>query len=585
MGKQESKKSVAKAPPLTDEELATKVREALDGKGLTAKQLAKLVGKAAEERALRFARDRAAAGEFFREPLDNDEWFFAEEPFATLDRVVPALLRSEGPLPAQALKKKPFAGALEQAAPGHSGLIEMWREDALKRGLLFEVPQRGGKRPTTLLSADPIEPISNERIISTVRELLQGKGVKAAELLKQVGKVFDGEGARAVELARDRAASGELFRVLKGNDEWFFSADPIATLDRVVVDFLRDKGPQPADKLKSKEFKTAIDQAAPGHSQLIEEWRKRATGHVLFEWKQRVGQKTTVFLGADEPKRATDDELVSKMREVLLKQGLTKAELSTQIDTIFKGEGPRAVDLARSRVGGGYIVHVVKGKAESFFAVEAVAKLDRVVVGLLEQNGPLSTKAVETHVERIAAGHSALLPQWQKQATARGLVFERSAPGSTKEKVLSLEPPDLKLSLGKALGELKKALAGLERQGITRERVFEFLRLELKVEAAAAPAPSPAPAKRPSREVFLEALRRFADDNPKGALLPVRELRARAGLGKQDFDSAALDLSQEGLLVLHHHDHAATLSEAEQSALVRDGRGQHYVGIALRGSA
>jgi len=113
------------------------------------------------------------------------------------------------------------------------------------------------------------------------------------------------------------------------------------------------------------------------------------------------------------------------------------------------------------------------------------------------------------------------------------------------------------------------------------------LRAELGVgEPVAATAKGEPPrASGSSREVFLEALRRFAADNPSGALLPVAELRARAGLGKQDFDAAALALSREGLLVLHRHDHAASLSEAEQNALVRDALGRHYIGVALRGSA
>jgi hypothetical protein len=64
--------------------------------------------------------------------------------------------------------------------------------------------------------------------------------------------------------------------------------------------------------------------------------------------------------------------------------------------------------------------------------------------------------------------------------------------------------------------------------------------------------------------------------------LPIRELRARARLDKSDFDAAALDLSREGLVVLHHHDHPGSLSEAEQRALVRDASGTHYVGVARR---
>jgi hypothetical protein len=219
---------------------------------------------------------------------------------------------------------------------------------------------------------------------------------------------------------------------------------------------------------------------------------------------------------------------------------------------------------------------VVQKGTEWFFCADPIATLDRVVPELLSREGHLPSKDLKALVERAAPGHSWLLPNWQKGALARGLVFEVTLPGPPKRKVLSAEP-DLKLSLSKTLVELNKVLPALDRQGITRERVLEYLRAELKVEGA------PTPAKRASREVFLDALRRFAADNPKGSLLPVRELRARAGLAKQDFDAAALELSKEGLLVLHYHDHSAALSEAEQSGLVRDALGRHYVGIALRG--
>jgi hypothetical protein len=267
----------------------------------------------------------------------------------------------------------------------------------------------------------------------------------------------------------------------------------------------------------------------------------------------------------------TDEELDHKVRASLEGAGRKSADL---VKLLGKTEGARAVQLARDLAASGDLHRASSGKIEWFFGADPRATLDRVVPEILRQQGPLVAKDLKVALERAAPGHAWLLPDWQKNASARGLLFELSLPGPPKRKVLSAEP-DLKLSLSKPLAELKKALPVLERQGISRERIVEFLRRELVGEAA----------RRPSREVFLEALRRFAADNPKGALLPVRELRERAGLAKQDFDTAALDLSNEGLLVLHHHDHAAALSESEQSGLVRDALGRHYVGIALRGSA
>lgn len=428
----------------------------------------------------------------------------------------------------------------------------------------------GGKRKA------PAPPLSDEEVAARVRKGLRSKGLEAAELAQIVGKA---EAKRALQFARERAAAGELFQVLQGRDEWFFGADPIATLDHVVPQLLREMGPSPARDLKSKRFKPQLEQAAPGHSGIVATWLESAIAReLLFELPQRGGKKPAVVT-AERPVQATDEEIVEKLRAALKDGGRKARELSALVDL---ADGERCVRLARDRAASGELFRVRKGKDEWFFGADPIATLDRVVPDLLRQRGPLSVKDLKGPVEQEATGHSPLLADWQKGAIARELVFERTRPGPPRVKLLSAEP-DLKLQLGKVLAELSKALPTLARQGITRERVLEFLWAELEVRAPA--RSSPAPARRSSREVFLEALKRFAEDNPKGALLPVRELRARAGLAKQDFDTAALALSKEGLLVLHHHDHAATLSEAEQSGLVRDALGRHYVGVALRGSA
>jgi hypothetical protein len=419
-------------------------------------------------------------------------------------------------------------------------------------------------------------PLTDEELTSRVREALQGKGLKHAELNKEVSKALGkAEGVRALELAQHMAAMGELYRVAVKGAEWFFANDPFATLDRVVPGLLREKGPLPAKDLKGKPFRDAVERMAPGHSQLIEEWREGGIERgVMYELP---GTSKAKLLSADAPKRVADEELLANVSEALRGKGLKHTDLAKEIASLFgEAESLRALQLTRDRAADGPIRRVIQKGTEWFFGADPIATLDRLVPELLRREGHLSSKDLRASVEKAAPGHSLLLPNWQKGALPRGLVFEVTLPGPPKLRVLSAEP-DLKLSLSKTLAELNNSLPALERQGITRERVIEYLCAELKVEAP------PMPVKRSSREVFLEALRRFAADNPRGALLPVRELRARAGLGKVDFDTAALDLSKEGLLVLHYHDHAAALSEAEQSGLVRDALGRHYVGIALRG--
>lgn len=79
---------------------------------------------------------------------------------------------------------------------------------------------------------------------------------------------------------------------------------------------------------------------------------------------------------------------------------------------------------------------------------------------------------------------------------------------------------------------------------------------------------------------MLNALYQLEQDSPRGALLSVRELRARSVLDKASFDRAALELAGLGRVSLHAHDHAGALAESERRALIEDVRGVHYIGIA-----
>lgn len=278
----------------------------------------------------------------------------------------------------------------------------------------------------------------------------------------------------------------------------------------------------------------------------------------------------------------SDEELTALVRSALSERALTKAELNKRVP---KAGAVRALELARELARQGVLHRYARGATEVFYAEDPVARLDRMVPELLRRGGGLSPALIRAEVKSAAPNHDQFFADWLKTALARKLLYER--PGKPKTYVADPPPPDLKLLLKKPLAELHKLLATLEGKGITREHIVDFLRAELGVgEPVVATANGePLRASGSSREVFLEALRRFAADNPSGALLPVRELRARTGLDKQDFDAAALALSREGLLVLHLHDHAASLSEAEQNALVRDALGRHYIGVALRGSA
>jgi hypothetical protein len=79
------------------------------------------------------------------------------------------------------------------------------------------------------------------------------------------------------------------------------------------------------------------------------------------------------------------------------------------------------------------------------------------------------------------------------------------------------------------------------------------------LEGRGRPDENPRPTSRASTSVAHEVAVRAAVDretarNPPGSLLLVNDVRAAAGLGKADFDKAALALARKGELVLHHHD-------------------------------
>ncbi|HEU4404767.1 MAG TPA: hypothetical protein VFS43_05695 [Polyangiaceae bacterium] len=84
---------------------------------------------------------------------------------------------------------------------------------------------------------------------------------------------------------------------------------------------------------------------------------------------------------------------------------------------------------------------------------------------------------------------------------------------------------------------------------------------------------------------LLRALDEVAAREPVGSLLLVERVRARAGLDKEEFDRAALDLAKAERVVLHYHDYPTSLPPEELAQLVDDGAGTYYIGIARRRGA
>jgi hypothetical protein len=284
------------------------------------------------------------------------------------------------------------------------------------------------------------------------------------------------------------------------------------------------------------------------------------------------------------------DELRREVRRLLDEAAwLSATELKKRLP---KSQATDGLAIAHDLAARGELFRYAKGKTEHLFARDPIATLERLIPGLLD-DGALPLSDLAAKLDRASPGLSQVLPEWLKRAVASGQVFEhaRVANGATKPKQKAAKTystrPDLRVLLKKSLAALTTDIKTTDASNVARDEVLRFIATELGVSQSARSSPVRATAAKSSsetilRDAFLAALRRLADRNGKGALLPVRQLRAEAQLEKQIFDMTALALSREGAIVLHHHDHAGSLPEGEREQLIRDTNGTHYVGIALR---
>lgn len=107
---------------------------------------------------------------------------------------------------------------------------------------------------------------------------------------------------------------------------------------------------------------------------------------------------------------------------------------------------------------------------------------------------------------------------------------------------------------------------------------FHFIRPSVSTKPTASKSASPIE----QAATFRKALGAVTAENPAGALLSVRDVRARAALPKAVFDALALSFASKGLVTLHHHDFPTSLSATERAQLIEDGKGTFYIGIAAR---
>jgi hypothetical protein len=121
--------------------------------------------------------------------------------------------------------------------------------------------------------------------------------------------------------------------------------------------------------------------------------------------------------------------------------------------------------------------------------------------------------------------------------------------------------------------------------GVTREALVAALFQTLAAEGFSVPNASVAASPSDDRADVMRSVRILEAREGRGALIPIRKLRAALPLGKERLDAALLGLYAEDAVILHHHDYVGNLSDVEREELVLDRHGNYYVGVALRGDS
>jgi hypothetical protein len=202
---------------------------------------------------------------------------------------------------------------------------------------------------------------------------------------------------------------------------------------------------------------------------------------------------------------------------------------------------------------------------------------------------PLEKNAILRRLQRVAPGHDRLLSDWLTQAVAEQHLFVHAPARGTSNRRFGIEP-DARLGLQRTLKALRTELPALASMGVPKTSVLAVFQSELGLDASAhigiqsveMNAEEARAHRAHAERELLEALRLLTAEQPPGALLALRELRARSSLDKWSFDHAVLALSESGKILLHHHDYPSSLPDIEREALVSDDHGTYYVGVALR---
>ena len=258
------------------------------------------------------------------------------------------------------------------------------------------------------------------------------------------------------------------------------------------------------------------------------------------------------------------------------KSGLAGSEFKKELPAGLRGHERVIVDAAERLASQGQVHRWSSTTKVRFFSTNPLDLVPPAVQEALER-GPATEAALAKHAGSKNRGTQDLVKEWLKGAVARGEVFAYPPANGSKVKRYWKEPDPASL-MKKVLVELKKVFGSAAGRHLSRERALEVIAQELGIQTT----PFGSGGTENHRQRFLAGLTECTREQPKNALLSVREVRSRVGIDKQRFDAIALELQAENGIILHHHDHPEALPELERSQLIVDAKGVHYHGIALR---
>jgi hypothetical protein len=241
-----------------------------------------------------------------------------------------------------------------------------------------------------------------------------------------------------------------------------------------------------------------------------------------------------------------------------------------------------------------------------------------LILNLLVEKGPSRPAEVEKPIKsRLKSWPKDRLTALQKVLIQEGKIRELPPLGKTKVRRLSLKPPEPREYLEKLFAQslvkpLAKVIAQLHQEGAAPEQLLgdanaiwqetlEKMELFACLKTIACqdrraegvnPLMSPSHqgpdvlrTSNPELTALMQGMLTLKPNSAQGAMVAIPDLRnylRDAFAEKEEFDRAVLKLAETGRIDLHRHTFPASLDDSERAALVKDERGNYFIGIVLR---